>query len=199
MLKSIISGIIAILVLLILMWILLHPQRRWNWNKYTPIRIAVLIVTIVIFSVTYVSYKWGVNKGVKKTEVLHILNNLKSNSIESIVLFSESNDYNFRDTIIINNEAEIENFSQALNSFESLSPNHPITLWKINLKILLRNRQLDDIRLNLIKDKKSGILFFYIIRDTKLWGSYYLGSYFNTDLENLIQKFYFENAKMKTK
>jgi len=196
MLKSLISGIGAILVLLILMWILLNPQKKWNWSKYTPVRIVALIITIVLFSATYVSYNWGINKGVKKTEILSILRNVSNYKTKSLMLFFESNDNNFKDTIIIKNDTIIEKFSQALSRFEPFYPNHPLPLWHVNLKIFLENRQLDDIRLDFVKDKIDSSLFFDIIRDTKMMGSFYMGAYLNNDLDNLLKKYYFENNKI---
>ena len=196
MVKLLITGIATILVLILLMWISLRPQKKWNWSKYTPVRIVVLIITIVLFSVTYVFYNWGVNKGMNKAEILNTLQNLRNNEIRSLMFFYESNDYKFRDTIFVENDTIIEKFSQALSRFEHFNPNHPWVPWIVNLKINLENGKLDDIRLNLMIDKRDGSFYFRIMKDTHL-GSFNLGLYLNDDLGNLLKKYYFEKNKIK--
>jgi hypothetical protein len=196
MVNSLISGIVAILVLLILMWIFINLQKKRNWNKYTPLRIVVLIITIVVFSATFAFYNWGVNKGINKSEVLNTLQNLNNNKIKSLMFFYESNDYKFSDTIFIENDTIIKKFSKALSGLEKYNSNHPWVPWTINLKINLENRKLDNILLNLKKDKRDGSIYFRIMKETHL-GSFNLGLYYNRDLGDLLKKYYFENNKIK--
>lgn len=196
MVRTLITGIVVLFVLLILMWTLLNPQKKWVWRRYTPLRIAVLMIFIVLFSVIYALYNWGVNKTMTEAEILNEIQNLRNEKIRSLMFFYESNEYKFRDTIFIKSDTIIEKFSSALSISERFHPNHASVRWAVNLKINTEDDKLKNIRLCIMEDQRDDSFYFRIIKETQL-GNLYMGAYLNKEIYLLLKKYYFENNKIQ--
>jgi hypothetical protein len=196
MLKLSLAGIFAILALVLLLWISFNSPKKENQSKYTLVRIGLLIITIALFSATYIFYFGGAKKGMNKSQILYTLRNLSDNKIKSLMFFYESNDSKFRDTIFIENDSIVKIFSRVLGESEHFNPNHPTVYWSVNLKINLENGKLDDISFKIKQDKRNGSFYFNIMKNTRL-GNLYLGAYSNNELGGLLKEYYFEKNKIK--
>jgi hypothetical protein len=158
------------------------------------VKIIIAICIGLLFLYAYLDYKWGMNTGIPKNEILNTLYSLDKNRILATEFVFETYDHILSDTLLVKNDTLNDKLINDLKKSEDYSPNHPTVKSTVNLKILLNDHQLDNIRLSIMKNEKNGTWYYYVMKETRL-GDFYMRCYSNNDLGQLVEQFYLSKIK----
>lgn len=177
--------VVAVIVLLLVLYFLFKNTKLYRkWASYNKVRIIMFSLSLFLGGSIALIYYLGSNKGFSKEEVISIVQNLKTYDIEYIEVFSYSNT---NDTIIVGREDDIMQIASYLRSMRSVNQSSSaIFLWNAKMRIILKNKVLNDIVFDMTK-MKNGDSYFWIMRMT-WFGDFNLGLFQHNKLGDFMEE-----------
>jgi len=186
----------AIIGLYLIFRLISNPVKYKKWAKYNNFRLVILIFALILGGITAVIYYLGANKGLPKKEVLSIIYNLNSYSINQVNFFPASV-YNqiktINDTITINDKLLLNQISSKIVKLQSVNQcSSAYTKWSLNMRVELKDQTINNITIKINK-MENGNYYMRIMKET-WFGSFNLGLFKNNELgyviENILNEHY---------
>lgn len=180
----------AILGLFLIYKLIKTPKIYKKWAIYNKVRITMLIIAFSSGGIVALTYYLGSNKGISKSEILYIIQNLNSQKISHIEFFSYSKsflNYLDHDTIKIYDEAVKNLISLELNKLTFKEQYSSVSMvWGVKMRIVLEDESLNDIVFDISK-MMNGDCFFWVEKIT-WFGDFNLGHFRDNELGDIIEK-----------
>jgi hypothetical protein len=156
-------------------------------NTLTKIKVYVVIAAITIIIIVLTYFYANISTGLTKSAVSSIIYNLKPDSIEYYLFYTEDTHNSIiRDTLFLRDTIGIRKITTELTNIEKYSFNHPITEWDVNIKIKFKNRPIQNFYIELAQSDERNGTCLTILKESS-WGTFNLGEYRNDHLGKVIK------------